>query len=408
MKKIIATLLMSSICFSIFATTPPEDTNEAKEAFMADGKSLFEEVSGIKKKTDKFNLLLNMQGSGDLNFRSGDGLDNGVFKMRQLRIEAKGQLNSWLSYRWRHRLNRSNDGNGMIDNLPTSIDIAGIGLQLNDKFSLFLGKQCAAYGGIEFDVNPIVIYEYSDMIDNMSNFLTGVNLGYAVTPKQELNFQILNSRNNKSIYDFYHVDKEFSGYEDAKLPLVYSLNWNGNFKDIFKTRWSVSYMNQAKDNKLFYLALGNQLDLGKFSGFFDVMYSKEDLDRKNVMHAIMSHGQDNSNFNMGADYLSLVLKLEYHITPKWNLFTKGMYETASLPKQDPLIGGTTPEKGKYRTSLGYLAGVEYYPMADGNLHFFLTYVGRAYKYKDRAKELGLVNYNTDRLSVGFIYQLPMF
>ena len=82
-------------------------------------KTLFEELTNMKKKTDKFNLFLNMQGSFDLNFR--DGLDNGSFKMRQLRIEAKGQITPWLSYRYRQRLNRSNDGSGMMDNVPTSM-----------------------------------------------------------------------------------------------------------------------------------------------------------------------------------------------------------------------------------------------------------------------------------------------
>ena len=48
---------------------------------------------------------------------------------------------------------------------------------------------------------------------------------------------------------------------------------------------------------------------------------------------------------------------------------KGMYETASVTKAADGI-----EKGNYRTSWGYLAGVEFYPMKT-NLHFFLTYVG---------------------------------
>ena len=39
-----------------------------------------------------------------------------------------------------------------IRDSPTSIDYAGIGIKLNDQFSLFAGKQCAAYGGIELDV----------------------------------------------------------------------------------------------------------------------------------------------------------------------------------------------------------------------------------------------------------------
>lgn len=397
MKKIFL-LALGLVSFGAVQAQGNSDTNH----FMADGKSLFEEVAGIKKKTDKFNLYLNMQGSGDLNFQ--DGFDGGVFKMRQFRIEAKGQVTSWLSYRWRQRLNRSNDGSNMLDNMPTSIDIAGIGLQPTEKFSMFIGKQCAAYGGIEFDLNPIEIYEYSDMIENMNNFLTGVNFGYAITPRQELNFQILNSRNGQSVEGFYGMP-----VEDSKMPLVYTLNWNGNFKDVFFTRWSVSHMTEAKKNDMFYLALGNQLKLGKFDGFFDFMYSKEDLDRKGIMTGIYNlNNEDGSLHNPGAKYMSMVMKLNYHITPNWNVFVKGMYETASMPKQDNLIGANEIVKGKYRTSLGYFGGLEYYPMADGNLHFFLTYVGRDYKFTDKAKALGLSNYNTDRVSIGFIYQLPVF
>lgn len=97
-------------------------------------KTLFEELTNVKKKQDKFNLFLNMQGSFDANFRNG--FEEGAFKMRQLRIEAKGNLNNWLSYRYRQRLNRSNDSSGNIDNLPTSIDIAGIGVKLEKGFSI--------------------------------------------------------------------------------------------------------------------------------------------------------------------------------------------------------------------------------------------------------------------------------
>lgn len=403
MKNTLCTLLFISICLGALAADKEKDQN--KKGFMTNGETLFEEVSGLKKKTDKFNLFLNMNGSADLNFESHEGLKNGVFNMRQLRIEAKGQLTSWLSYRWRQRLNRSNNGNDMLDNLPTSIDIAGIGLNLTDKFSMFVGKQSTAYGGFEFDVNPIEIYEYCDMIENMSNFLTGVNFGYALTPTQELNLQILNSRNGQSVHKYYGMNY----IEDAKLPLIYTLNWNGSFNNIFFARWSISHMAEAKKNNMFYLALGNQLRLGKFDGFFDFMYSKEDLDRKGIMTGIYNHNNEDGNVhNPGGKYMSMVMKLNYHITPNWNVFVKGMYETASMPEQELLIGGTTPEKGKYRTSLGYFGGLEYYPMADGNLHFFLTYVGRKYNFTDRAKEMGLANYNTDRISVGFIYQLPMF
>lgn len=394
MKKLVLMLLLAGSIQGVYA----QNTGKSDKFF--GNKTLFEELTDVKKKQDKFNLFLNMQGSFDANFR--DGFEEGAFKMRQLRIEAKGNINDWLSYRYRQRLNRANDGSGMIDNLPTSIDYAGIGVKLNDRFSLFAGKQCAAYGGIEFDLNPIEIYEYSDMIENMSNFMTGLNIGFNATPTQQLNLQILDSRNGSfnSTYGIEEVDGKMPDLESGKLPLVYTLNWNGNFNDVFKTRWSASVMNEAKDKYMYYYALGNELNVNKFNMFFDFMYSREGIDRKGIITGIVGRPEGHNAFNAG--YLSLVTKLNYRFLPKWNAFVKGMYETASVTKACGEM-----EKGKYRTSWGYFAGVEFYPM-DTNLHFFLTYVGRSYDFTARAKALGQENYTTNRVSLGFIYQLPMF
>lgn len=373
---------------------------EKSKKFMVD-KTLFEELTDVKKKSDKFNLYLNMQGGFDANFR--DGFEEGTFKMRQLRIEMKGNINNWLSYRYRQRLNRSNDGGGMIDNVPTSIDYAGIGIKLNNRFNLFAGKQCTAYGGIEFDLNPIDIYEYSDMIENMSNFMTGLNIGYNLTSTQQLNLQILNSRNG-SFDSTYGITENEEGklpdLKSGKLPLVYTLNWNGTFNDIFKTRWSASILNEAKSKNMYYYALGNELNLDKFNMFLDFMYAQEGIDRNGTITGIVGRPGGHNVFDTG--YLSVVTKLNYRFLPKWNVFVKGMYETASVTKSTEDIA-----KGNYRTSWGYLAGVEYYPM-ETNLHFFLTYVGRSYNFTSRAKILGQEDYSTNRISVGFIWQMPVF
>ena len=379
MKKILAMLLLAGCVQGVAAQ------NNVSE------KTLFEEVTGLKKKSDKFNLYLNMNGSFDAMDGYSDPVKN-KFNVRQLRIEAKGNVNDWLSYRWRQRLNRSNAQGNNIDNAPTSIDIAGIGVKLSDKWSIFAGKQCAAYGGIEFDLNPIEIYEYSDMIDYMSNFMTGLNIGYDFAAGQQLNFQVLNSLNGT--FAETYGDVEYA--EASKTPLVYTLNWNGNFNNVFKTRWSASIMNQAKGEKMTYIALGNELSLGKFGMFLDFMYSKEDIDRKRILTSMLGGGASLP----GAEYMSIVTKLNYRFTPNWNVFVKGMYETASLDKE---VGEF--EDGKYRTSLGYFAGLEYYPMENSNLHFFLTYVGRKYNYTNK---VDLKDYDTNRVSVGFIYQLQMF
>lgn len=367
----------------------------------AEEKSLFERVSKIEKKSDRFNLLLNMHGAFDAKFNDGgDGFSGGNFYMRQLRIEAKGKVNSWLSYRWRQRLNRDNAGGGMIDNLPNSIDIAGIGINATDKFSIFVGKQCAAYGGFEFDQNPIEIYQYSDIIDYMSNFMSGITFAYDFNPNQQLQFQILNSLNAST-------QATYGNIASSRLPLVYTLNWNANmFNGFYQTRWSFSAMNEAKENFMFYTALGNKFNFSKKVDLFvDLMSSFEQLDRKGIITNMcggqLLYGGHNSH---NALYNSAVAKMNYRFVPKWNLFVKGMVESAAVYKESKVL-----EKGNYRTSLGYIAGVEFYPMDDSNLHFFLAFVGRSYMFADRAKQpFGNGNYSTQRASVGFIYQLPMF
>ena len=388
MKKLALLILVMGCAAGAFAQNA---TNE---------KTLFERVTQIEKKMDWFNFYLNMQGSFDASFNyDQSGLSEAAFKMRQFRIEAKGNITPWLSYRWRQRLNRGNNGGNNIDNMPTSIDIAGIGVKLNDQFSFFAGKQCAAYGGIEFVLNPIEIYEYSDMIENMSNFMTGLNIAYQICDNHQLQFQILDSRNGSQ-------DETYGpGFEKSRAPLLYTLNWNGNlFDGIYKTRWSASVMSETKDKQMYYYALGNDFTFSKkVNMFVDFMYSDEQIDRKGIITGILENKDaallDGHNA-LDAEYLSVVTKVNYRFQPKWNAFVKGMYETASVSKTRGDI-----EKGNYRTSYGYLAGIEYYPLEDSNLHFFCTFVGRSYKFTDRAAQKG---YNTQRLEVGFIYQLPMF
>lgn len=389
MKKLTLMLLLAGSIQGIHAQQA-----ESRDTFNPN-TPLFEELTNVKKKSDKFNLYLNMQGSFDAHFR--DGFQEGNFNMRQLRIEAKGNINNWLSYRYRQRLNRSNDGSNMIDNVPTSIDYAGIGIKLNDRYSFFAGKQCAAYGGIEFDLNPIDIYQYSDMIDYMSNFMTGLNFGINMTPTQQLNLQILNSRNGSFDSTYGISEDNPSDLKSGKLPLVYTVNWNGNFNNVFKTRWSASLLNEAESNNMYYFAFGNELNVGKWNAFVDLMYSMEDIDRKGIITSIVGKSDGHNAFD--ASYFSLVAKCNYRFLPKWNAFVKGMYETAAVTKASDDI-----EKGKYRTSWGYLAGIEYYPM-ETNLHFFVTYVGRSFDFTSRAKQ---ENYNTNRVSVGFIWQMPVF
>lgn len=372
-----------------------------------DEQGIIESIAKIEKKTDKFNLYLNMHGSFNADW-DGSHFNEAKFKMNQLRIEAKGNINDWLSYRYRQRLNKGDSPNGYRDNLLNSIDIAGIGINL-DKWSFFLGKQCAAYGGIEFDMNPIEIYQYSDMVDYMSNFMSGVTVGYNFTPKQQLQFQVLNAYNDSS-------REMYGNYTKAKIPMVYTLNWNGNFADVYKTRWSASIMNETKGEHMWYFALGNDFNISdKVQMYFDWMYSREGVDRKGIITSIVQpegwNSENGTGYKTGkTDIMSFVLHLNYRFHPAWNIFAKAMAENEGVYKTHQQAGNPdhTIEKGRYRTAWGYIGGIEYYPFKDRNLHFFATYVGRTYKYSSRAKAYGVDDYSTNQLSVGFIWQMPVF
>lgn len=357
-----------------------------------------ERVFELEKKNDLLNVSLNMHGSYDAPFGyESSGMGESAFKMQQLRLDVKGNINEWLSYRWRQRLNRPNNGAGSIDNVSSAIDYAAIGVKLNDKWSLFLGRQCALYGGVEYDLNPIEVIEFSDMVNNLTAFMTGANVAYKVSDNHLLQLQILDSRNGK-LEDVYgqNLDK-------AKLPFVYILNWNGKFFDgKYATCWSISGASPARGKYTAYVALGNKIRFSKkLDMYLDLMHSYEQLDDKGYLTEIV--GEQFGHRAPSALYNSAVMRINYRFAPRWNAFFKGMYETTASAKHNAAF-----ERGRYRTAYGYIGGLEFYPMDESNLHFYAAFVGRSYQYSNRAKMRGFSDYDTQRLQLGFIYQLPVF
>ena len=94
-------------------------------------------------------------------------------------------------------------------------------------------------------------------------------------------------------------------------------------EDKLKTRWSASIFHEAKKQNWYYYALGTEVNLNRFIGFLDFMYSSEDLDRTGIISEITANdGYDTRALD--TRYLSLVLHLNYRVLPKLNLFAKGM------------------------------------------------------------------------------------
>ena len=108
-----------------------------------------------------------------------------------------------------------------MDNLARATDMLYAGFHLNDKFSLTAGKMCQAWGGFEFDINPMNIYEYSDFIDNMDNFMLGGMLTYHPNENHEFNIQITDVCNNT--FQELYGDNTLGIEESKVLWHIYSI-----------------------------------------------------------------------------------------------------------------------------------------------------------------------------------------
>lgn len=372
-----------------------------------DIQSIHERITKLEKKNDMFNLYFNYAASFQAEHNSLSDEWGTKFANKQLRIEIKGNLTDKLYYRLRHRLNKATDAKGE-DNFAKATDIMMVGYNFNDKLSISGGKMCQIWGGFEFDENPMYIYQYSDMVDYMDNFMAGVTVSYKPIPTQEIAVEISNSYNGKFADEYGDEavvvnNDEAHALQKSKNPLTYIINWNGSFFDgKLNTRWAWGLQTQAKGKYSRMLTLGQQLNLPKFQWYFDYMGAFDDLDRlkiaTNELRDALDVGDAPGNVYLGkVHYNSFITKANWQFAPSWNLMLKGMYETASVTKMEQFKN--------YRKSFGYMGSIEYYPAKQQDFRLFLAYVGRKYDYSTKC---GLKDYNTDRIELGFMYRIKAY
>lgn len=365
--------------------------------------SLAEKVAKIEKKNDAFNVYFNYAASFQAERNSLVDEWHTGFANKQLRLEIKGNIGDHLFYRLRHRLNKTNEARTQ-DNFSKATDIMMAGWKFNDKWSVQAGKMCQIWGGFEFDENPMYIYQYSDMVDNMDNFMAGVVISYKPVPTQEFAVEVSDANNDSfsKVYGAGAASQEENSVRpltSSRNPLTYIANWNGSFADgMINTRWSWGFQTQARHKYSRMLILGQQLNLDKFQWYVDYMGAWDGLDRLGIATSDLGlNGGGHNLYASDVHYNSFITKVNWQFAPHWNLMLKGMYETASVSKL---------ERGKnYRKSFGYMSSVEYYPLKDQDFRVFLAYVGRKYDFSEKS---GLKDYNTNRIELGFMYRIKAF
>lgn len=418
--------------FTIAAILPgnalAQGTNDGLGGDDGDIESIYTKVTNIEKKQKALNFYVNFAESFQAEHSSKTDEWTSRFYNKNLRIEMTGWLTDNLFYRFRHRLNKS-DAPMSEDNFAKATDYMMVGWKFNDTWSIQGGKKCQALGSFEFDENPMFIYQFSDMEDNVDSSKGALNLLFNASKTQQFSVEVSNTYNGKLTDEFGADAKvttgkitdngtnagkklEVKALEKSNSPLTYSLGWNGKFFDNkLLTRWSYSLRNQAKGKYSRFFRFGQKLNLSKLQWYVDYNNTYDDLDRmkiasKEVVNELVNGittdtgtGDYTNLYLSKVCYQGIVTKMNWQFAKDWNLMLKGMWETASATKNEKFKN--------YRTAYGYIGSLEYYPARKQkqDLRFFLAYVGRKYDY---SKKCGLKDYNTDRIELGMMYRLKAY
>ena len=388
MKKIFLPVLFASfIVVSVFAQERQTEKSDSYRSLIPESKQ------SLLKNVD---IIANTQMAFRNDFSDGEYLGS-KFRVEQFRMEIKGYIHPKIFFRFRHRYTSTFEPQ-TIDKIIKGVDMAYVRFDLSDKWQLSAGKMCADWGGVEFDLNPIDIYEYSDIIEMADNFLTGAGVYFQANENQGFAFQLLDSRTGS----FEELYDTVPNVTPSKVPLALVFNWRGSFCDgKFSTIWSYSLFTEAKGIGMNYLAFGNQFKSKKVDVAYDYKISIENLDRT----GIISDNIPDSIYNYSVRntvYRSNWLRVTYKITPKWHLSADAFVDCAVWKDDiDPL-----KTENKFRTVYSVVPTLEFFPFKNYNLKFFLGYVGRWGHYSDYAKtRFYLSDYNDYRIMIGLISPL---
>lgn len=343
-----------------------------------DYASLYELVSGYEKKCDSFNVFLNTGGS----FNADE--NGGAFSGRDLRLEIKGNLGNHLGYRLRYQLTKSSMPLP-LDKYPTALDIFIVSWKFNEHFTAQAGKIFQAWGGFEYDANPIYIYKFTDFTGATDPFTAGAALSWFPNHNHEIQFSVTDTHT-------VPVDMRYPaalGVQAAKLPLTYVLNWNGTlFNGLVCTRWAAGTMVFAQGERADRITLGTRLNLPKLTWYTDLIGSWETIDYTGFGLSELGTLEKNVRYFTG------VTKADWRFAPMWNLGLQ-----ASLEWMD---SRTTPD---IRKRWGALAAIEFYPDPSQDFRMFLT------GYLDGCRwqgQNGPEPWIRKSVELGFIYRIKAF
>lgn len=350
----------------------------------------------------KSHINLEFASSANMYF-TGNDFDEMSFNINRVRLEILGRLNDDLSYHFRQSFNKYSNPYS-VDNMSSSIEYANIKWHhRSGKFDLVAGKQFLAVAGYEGYVNGLMVREFSDFNNNFEIYQTGLMGVVKLTPDHHLMLQVTNNRNSvdSEMYLYGFPD----GLESSKVPLLGTVNWNGWFADkSIHLMYSASVGQLAKGKNVYYLMCGNIYEKGPVIAYLDVLYSRSAIDSQQRITTLQAQSRGILPVTaQNTRYLTFIANIDYRFHPKWNGYIKGVYETAGVYEENGIFA-----EGRYLTTWNAQACVEWFPFTeDKGFKVFAHYLYKGYDLTENAKNLGAYMLDTQRISLGIQYIIPV-
>ena len=352
-------------------------------------------------KARKSHINLEFVSSANAYFTENN-FDEFSFKTNRVRLEILGKLNDQLSYHFRQSFNRYHNPNA-VDNLPASIEYAYMKWKKEDKIEIIGGKQFVALSGYEGYVNGIKVREFSEFNNNIEIFQTGLSGIYYFSPEQ---FVILQAANLRAAQDKdvlrYGLPQ---GFAPAKAPILTTASWHGMFADkAIYLMYSASVGQVAQGKNIYYLTCGNIYEKGPILAYLDVLYSRNAVDIQQRVTFLQGPGFIGAPATaQNTEYLTFIANFDYKLSPKWNAYVKGAYETAGVYEANGNF-----QKGHYMTSWNAQACLEWFPFSEEKgFKVFAHYVYKGHQLAENANALKAVMPHTQRASLGIQYIIPV-
>ena len=392
MKKI---LLIFCMLFPMVAAAQIEDPVENNDSIV----SIVEKV--LDKRIKKSRLNIDFCTSMNGYFTDGE-FDEVSLKVNRVRFDWRGSISDQFSYRIRQSFNKS-FSKASTDNIPPALEYANLQWHPNDRFNLVIGRHFLVIGGYEALANSMYVREFSEFNDNLAFYRAGLTGEIKLDEKKNhaLQLQITNNRSGKDS-DIYPYGLP-EGVAPTKVPFMYAAAWNGYFADkSINLIYAASVAPIARNRNMYYLSCGNIYEKGPVFAYFDVMYSHESVDTQQRLTGILGDSQPQKTIE-NVEYLSFIARFDYKFHPKWNAYVKGAYETSSI-----YAANNGLDSGRYMSNWNAQASVEWHPLGRSKgLRLFAHYLYKGYELYENAQNVMLPKPDTQRVSLGIIYVIPV-